>query len=88
MAVRGDWLFLVFSSIAVVVLRPRCSAEGELFCFLPISSTVACVAGERDLVVVGLRTALGDGVLCRGFGTDRWRRCGILGGVVSSSSPS
>jgi len=70
MAVRGDWLFLIFSSIAVVVLRPRCSAEGELFCFLPISSTVACVAGERDLVVVGLCMVLGDGVLCGGFGTD------------------
>ena len=70
MAVRGDWLFLIFGSIAVAVLRPRCSAEGELFCFLPSSSVVACVGGERDLVVAGLCMVLGDCVLCGGFSAD------------------
>ncbi|XP_039848122.1 uncharacterized protein LOC120707309 isoform X2 [Panicum virgatum] len=39
MAVRGDWLFLVFSSIAVVVLRPRCSAEAY------------CSDGDADLAI-------------------------------------
>ncbi|KAG2624397.1 hypothetical protein PVAP13_3KG127000 [Panicum virgatum] len=122
-ALRVFW-FLVFGSVAVVVLRPRCNAEGELFCFLPSSYAVACVGGERDLVVAALCMVLADDVLCGGFGTDgfvmfsyalvtdssgcfsvpskpmaatatltsqattRWRLCGILGGVVPSSSPS
>ena len=66
---RVFW-FLVFGSVAVVVLRPRCSAEGELFCFLPSSSVVSCVGGERDLVVAGLCMVLGDGVLYGGFDAD------------------
>ena len=68
-ALRVFW-FLVFGSVAVVVLRPRCSAEGELFCFLPSSSVVACVGGERDLVMAALCMVLADGVFCGGFGTD------------------
>jgi hypothetical protein len=51
MAVHGDWQLLVSGSVAVIVLRPRCSVGGEFFCFLLSSSAVAYVGGERDLVV-------------------------------------
>jgi hypothetical protein len=59
MVVRGDWLFLVSDRV-----------EGEFFCFLPSSFAVACVGGERDLIVAGMCMVLGDGFLCEGFGTD------------------
>jgi hypothetical protein len=42
----------------------------KCFCFLPSSFVVACVGGERDLVVAGMCMVHGDGFLCRGFGTD------------------
>ena len=34
------------------------------------SFAVACVGGERDLVVAGMCMVLGDGFLCGGFSTD------------------
>ena len=51
----------------------QCAVRKVSFLFPP-----DLLAGERDLVVIGLCMVLGDGVLCGGFGTDGYVKVVLL----------
>jgi hypothetical protein len=66
MAFRGDLPFLFSGSVAGVILRPRCSAGGEFFCFLPSSSAAASVGGSVVFAVSVVSMMHADGIICAG----------------------